>query len=109
MNYGQVRIWKAQITYLQAVPEPSLRSLSSSSDPCLLGFREFALELAALLTAELTLDETAEIFLERALRLTVLWLSRAWRRRSRIFAEREGGFGNNPRKKKGVLKAAKVR
>jgi hypothetical protein len=69
-------------SHLHAVP--SLRKPSSSSDPCLLGFREFARELARLFTAEFAFEDGAEAFRERALRDTVLPLSRACRRRSCI-------------------------
>lgn len=66
-------------THLQAVP--SLR-YSSSSDPCRLGLREFARECAGEFKVELALEDAVEATRERALRETVLPLSRAWRRRS---------------------------
>jgi hypothetical protein len=68
-------------THLQAVP--SLRS-SSSSDGCLLGLRLVARDCAGEGAAE----EAAEATRERALRDTVLWLSSACLRRSRMV----GGF-----------------
>lgn len=68
-------------TYLQAV---SSLIQSSSSLAARLGFREAAREPAGLLTFELA----PLAMRERALRETVLWLSRAWRRRSCILTSR---------------------
>jgi hypothetical protein len=71
------KVVRAKKTHLQAVP--SLRS-SSSSDGYLLGLRLVARDCAGEGAAE----EAAEATRERALRDTVLWLSSACLRRSRM-------------------------
>ena len=69
-------------THLQAVP--SLRYSSSSSEMGLPRVRLAARDCAGDAVAEAALEEAPEATREAVLRETVLWLSRARLRRSRI-------------------------